>query len=379
VANAHTPARPIRLSFSNLPLLPGLGAFFTVVLITSLLTASPGMPAGASTHRDASLSNVAWVAADASVTEPGSAITPVDLAARTTEPKVHVGSLPAEASLPSAMTFTKDNAALLVVTRGDDMLNEIDPTTRHVTHKVTVGLEPDAVAVAPGGAGGVGVGVALVANLGDNSVTPVDLHTWKAGKPIPVGIEPVAIAVADGTAFVADFGSDQVTPIDLSTLQAGPPITVGAGPETVAVAPVAAAAAAGAGAGAGPAMRAEVLVGNFGDDTLTPINATTRVAGAPVPLPVDPTDIVVTASGSTAYISGGASVVPLTITGLAVGTPIALHGVAQALALAPGDGTAWVALQAGSLVPISLPSGTVGRAIRLDGHPSAVTIAITAG
>jgi YVTN family beta-propeller protein len=356
----HALIRPLRPAS---PVRFGLVGLVTLVVSASLLVAPPGAPAGASTHRDASPGDVAWVAIEASVTEPGSAITPVDLDSRTTEPKVHVGSLPAAASLPSAMTFTKDAAALLVVTRGDDMLNEIDPTTHPGVRKVTVGLEPDAVAVAPGAAGGKGI--ALVANLGDNSVTPVDLSTWKAGKPIPVGTEPVAIAVTAGTAFVADFGSNQVTPIDLTTLQAGAPIAVGQGPETVAV--------------AGPVVSAEVLVGNFGDDTLTPINATTHVAGPPVPLPVNPTDIVVTTSGTTAYIAGGASVVPLTVSGLAVGAPIALRGVAQALALAPGDGTAWVALQTGSLVPVSLASATVGRAIHLGGHPSAVAIASDAG
>ena len=342
-----------------------------LVATTSLLLASTGFPdshAGGSTHRATSPGDIAWVATEASVTEPGSAITPVDLSSHAPETRVHVGSLPAAASLPSAMTFTKGNAALLVVTRGDDMLNEIEPTTHHVEHKVTVGLEPDAVAVAPGDAGGKGI--ALVANSGDNTVTPVDLGTWKTGKPIPVGTEPVAIVVAGGTAFVADFGSNQVTPIDLTTMQPGSPIAVGQGPETLATATAAAVP--------GPTGSTEVLVGDFGDDTLTPIDATTLVAGPPVALPVNPTDIVVTTSGTTAYIAGGASVVPLTVSGLALGTPIVLRGVAQALALAPGDGTAWVALQTGSLVPVSLPSGTVGRAIHLGGHPSAVAIATQA-
>ena len=48
----------------------------------------------------------AWVATGASVTEPGDAVTPVDLTSRTVEPKVHVGSL------PSAMAFTNGDAAL---------------------------------------------------------------------------------------------------------------------------------------------------------------------------------------------------------------------------------------------------------------------------
>jgi hyaluronoglucosaminidase len=343
-------------------LLALLAASLLAASLLDVSLVSPASPAGASAPRAPSPGDVAWVATAASVTEPGSAITPVDLVSRAAEPKVHVGSLPAAASLPSALAFTKNDGALLVVTRGDDKLSEIDPSTRRVVHKVAVGLEPDAVAVAPGGAGGRGL--ALVANLGDNSVTPVDLSTWKAGRPIPVGTEPVAIAVAAGTAFVADFGSNQVTPIDLTTLRAGPPIAVGQGPETLAV--------------TGPSASAEILVGNFGDDSLTPINATTRGTGPALPLPVDPTDIVVTTSGITAYIAGGASVVPLTVTGLAVGVPIALHGVAQALALTPGDGTAWVALQTGALVPVALASGTVGRPIHLGGHPSAVVIASAA-
>ena len=119
----------------------------------------------------------------------------------------------------------------------------------------------------------------------------------------------------------------------------------------------------------------QVLVGNFGDETLTPIDAITLQAGAAVALPVDPTGIAVTASGAMAYISGGASVVPLTVPGLVVGTPIALHGVAQAIALGPHDTTAWVALQAGSLVGVTLATGVVGRPLHLGNHPSAVAIA----
>jgi YVTN family beta-propeller protein len=377
------------------PIVPAALLGSTSFLLALTLALAPGLaPAGASSRRAASPGDVAWVTTEGSVTEPGSAITPVDLTSHAAEPKVHVGSLPAAASLPSALAFTKDDAALLVVTRGDDKLSEVDPATHDVVRKVTVGLEPDAVAVAPGGAGVAGEageaggrGLALVADLGDNAVTPVNLSTWKAGKPIPVGAEPVAIAVAGGTAFVADFGSNQVTPIDLATLSAGAPIAVGQGPETLAVAGGAVAGgavaggagAAGAGAAGGAAAGAELLVGNFGDDTLTPIDPTTRQAGPPVPLPLNPTDIVVTSSGATAYIAGGASVVPLTVDHLAVGSPIALKGVAQALALAPGDGTAWVALQAGSLVPVSLTSRSVGHAIHLGGHPSALAIATNAG
>jgi hyaluronoglucosaminidase len=322
-------------------------------------------PAGASTPRSPSpppLDDVAWVANDASLTDPGSAITPVNLVSHTAEAKVRLGSLPEAASLPSALAFTKGDRDLLVVNRGEDKLTEVDPSTHRAERSVTVGLEPDAVAVAPGGRGNKGI--AMVANVGDNTVTPVNLDTWKAGTPIPVGTEPTAIAVATtagdtATAFVTDFGSDEVTPINLTTLQAGPPIAVGQSPETLAVA------------------GGELLVGNFGTDTVTPINTTTLSAGAAVALPINPTDIVATTTGTMAYVSGGASVVPLTttVTGVAVGSAIVLHGVTQALALTKADQTAWVALQGGSIVEVSLTSGTVGRDIHVGGHPSALVIA----
>jgi DNA-binding beta-propeller fold protein YncE len=131
---------------------------------------------------------------------------------------------------------------------------------------------------------------------------------------------------------------------------------VGTGPETVAIA-------------AGVA-----LVGNFTDDTLTPIALATLQAGGPVALPVNPTDIAVTSSGATAYVTGGRSMVPVTVAGPLVGPPITLPGAAQGIALTPDNAVAWVALQAGDLVPVTLATRHVGRRVHLGGHPSAVVI-----
>jgi hyaluronoglucosaminidase len=317
-------------------------ALLATALALSACGSSAGPPPGA----------VVWVANNASVTYPGSRITPVNQQTGRSEATVDVGSL------PSAFAFTR-SGQLLVVTQGDDTLHEVDPATRAVVHSVGVGVEPDAVAVAPGGS--AGAGIALVANLDSNSVTPVDLGTWKAGPAIPVGSQPVDIAVAvDGagapTAYVVDFGSDQVTPIDVGTMQAEAPITVGLSPETIAIAPGVA------------------LVGNFGDHTLTPIDTATGQAAPAVALPVDPTGIAVTTSGATAYVTGGASIVPIAVSGLALGAPIALPDVAQAIALNAGDTVAWVALQAGSVVPVTLATGAVGHPTHLRGHPSARAI-----
>jgi YVTN family beta-propeller protein len=308
----------------------------------------PAQGGGAASRLD-----TAWVATDASVELPGTALTAVDLSRHAISAKVDIGSL------PSAMAFTPDGSTLLAVTQGDDMLHEIDPVTRTAGRAIGVGVEPDAVAVAPGGTGGRGI--ALVANLDSNSVTTVDLGTWRVGTTVAVGNQPVAIAVTMAAnrpvALVVDFGSNQVTPLDLSTMQAGPPIAVGPGPETIAAVP------------------GEALVGNFTDHSLTPINTTTMQSGPAVALPVDPTGMVAAPSGQMAYICGGASVVPVTLPGLSVGRSITLPDVAQAIALDAAGTTGWVAMGSGDLVSVSFPSGVVGTPIHLGGHPSAVVLA----
>ena len=91
-------------------------------------------------------------------------------------------------------------------------------------------------------------------------------------------------------------------------------------------------------------------------------------------LPVNPTGIAVAASGNTAYVCGGAAVVPVTLPELVVGTPIGLPDVAQGIALSADGTTAWVTQQAGSLVSVALATGKVGTPIRLGGHPSAIVI-----
>ena len=323
------------------------------LVVPALVAVVPALAACAQPVGGTSSHDVAWVTTGASVTLPGTGVTPVNLARGHVKAKVTVGSL------PSALAYAPGGRDLLVVTQGDDQLHEIDTTSHQVVHHVGVGVEPDAVAVAPGGSGGKGV--ALVANLDSNSVTPVDLGTWRAGTPIPVGTEPVAIAVAvttpgAATAFVADAGADTVTPIDVATLQPGAAIPVGAAPETIAAAP------------------GEVLVGNFGNRTLTAINPGTRQAGGTIALPLNPTGITVNAAGTTAYVCGGAAVVAVAVVGLTVGPPVALPDVAQGIALSADGTTAWVTQQAGTLISVALATGKVGPPLHLGGHPSAIVI-----
>ena len=60
--------------------------------------------------------------------------------------------------------------------------------------------------------------------------------------------------------------------------------------------------------------------------------------------------------------------------GLVLGAPIGLPDVAQGIALSADGATAWVTEQAGSLVPVTLATGTVGPPLHLGGHPSAIVI-----
>jgi len=73
-------------------------------------------------------------------------------------------------------------------------------------------------------------------------------------------------------------------------------------------------------------------------------------------------------------VCGGAGVVSVSTTGLVVGPPVGLPDVAQGIALSPDGTTAWVTQQAGTLVPVTLATGTVGAPIHVGGHPSAIVI-----
>ena len=57
-----------------------------------------------------------------------------------------------------------------------------------------------------------------------------------------------------------------------------------------------------------------------------------------------------------------------------MGTPVALPDVAQGIALGRDATTAWVTQQSGSIVPVTLTTGALGKPIRVGGHPSAIVV-----
>jgi hyaluronoglucosaminidase len=341
-----------RLGRSGLLALTTLG-----VLLLASCTSSPEEAAvGARTTAGHEL----WVANYSYISRPGNTVTPVNLITHRADTPVHT------ASQPAGLALARGGRLLLVTNKGSDTLSEVNTATRKVVHTTLVGLQP--VAVAVDAKGDHGQGLALVANYGGNSVTPVNIATGKAGTPIPAGQQPIAVTAAHlpngrSLALVADFGGDGVTPIDLGTMEPSAPLVTGPGPVAIGV---------GDGGLSGQGL---ALVGNFSNSTLTPIDLGTLDVGRPISIPANPTGIAVTTDGVTAYVCGGASLIPVAMSTLALGPVVTLPDVAQAVVIAKGSvPTAWVALQQGRVIPVTLGTGAVGHPVKVGGRPSAVAV-----
>jgi YVTN family beta-propeller protein len=283
---------------------------------------------------------VAYVATLAGRADPGDTLSVFDTATSTALPDITTGTL------PSAMASTPDGTRLLVADKGSDQLTEVDTADGSVVARVTVGVEPDAVAVTPDGT------TALVANFIDGTVTPVALPSMHAGRPVPVGKQPVAIAITpDGsTALVADFGDGTVTPLALPSLTPGTPIDAGTGPVAVAIAPDG-----------------------------TPIRLAHLTTLPSIPLAGNPTDIALSPTGATAYLSGGDSVLPVNLTTLQAGAPIPVGAPAEALAVTANGLTAWVCTATGRVVPVNLVNGSLAGSVEVGGQPTAIVIPMDVG
>jgi hyaluronoglucosaminidase len=297
-------------------------------------------------------------------------------------------------------------------------IEAIDLSARPVTMRaITVGQFPDAVAITPDGKR------AYIASYISNTITPIDLTTGKEMHPINVGGGPAGIAITPNgkTAYVTDAGTapigDTVTPVDLAKAKALAPITVGAGPQGIAITPD--------GQTAYVADAGAVVTGQSGafGSTVTPIDLSTKKAGAPIKVGNAPIAIAVSGDGSTVYVANAnsGSVTPIQAGSATAGTPVPVNGAPQAIAttssrawvadtsstaggdnlssidagaaqvgttvvlakgptsvsIAPGGATAWVvASGAGKLVPVDLGSGKVlPGSVALTGGPYAVAVA----
>jgi len=296
----------------------------------------------------------AYVADFGYASDPGAAVTPVDLAHRVADTAITTGTL------PGAVAATPDGRLVLVADEGQDLLAILDASDGDVVARVQTGVEPDAVAVSPNGK------IALVANSDDGTVTPVDLTTMRSGAAVSVGAEPDAVAIGgqDGdTALVANLGSDTVTPIDLETMTPGSPVHVGDEPDAITMSPDGSTA----------------FVANLGSDSVVAVNMATLTAGPVVPVGIAPTGIATDdtsgPSGPIAWVSGGSSLVAVSFADdEVVGDPLAVGHLAEAVAVTADGTTAWVADEDPYVTEINLVTRRVVASVFVGGKPEAIVI-----
>ena len=179
----------------------------------------------------------------------------------------------------------------------------------------------------------------------------------------PASAAPAAASTGDPapTAFVVNYASDSVTPVNLTTRKAGAAIPVGVEPDAIAISP----------------NGRTAYVVNSGSGTVTPITTATHKAGKAIRVGADPTAIAITPNGATAYVtnSGSDTVTPISTSTNKPGPAIAVGAYPKALAITPDGATVYVLdWEGGSVTPISTATRAAGKAIRTGAFPSAIAI-----
>ena len=199
-----------------------------------------------------------------------------------------------------------------------------------------------------------------------------------------VGRGPTGIAIdpSTDTAYVADYGffghpARTVTPVDLSTSMPGAPIVVGNGPLAIALIP-----------GGGDAVVTLQGTASSPGHQVREIDLTNGAVSAPVEVGKNPESLAINPAGTMAYVAafGSAEITPVDLTTWPpkAETPIPLPGTApRAIAVAPDGKRAYVLdAENASVIPISLTTDHVGTAVSLVCHapgdpgctPDAITI-----
>jgi YVTN family beta-propeller protein len=180
-----------------------------------------------------------------------------------------------------------------------------------------------------------------------------------------------AAAARQPVGWVANYADNSVTPVNLTTRKAGPAIPAGPGPKAIIAAP----------------NGGTVYVADSGSDTVTPINTATGKPGTPVKVGLAPWALAVTPDGRTLYVadSGSGTVTPVAAGSTAgqagkAGTPIPVGRDPRAIALTPNGATVYVLnWLSGTVTPIATATGRPGRPVGVGSFPVAFAFAPGAG
>ncbi|HUN32991.1 MAG TPA: alkaline phosphatase family protein [Trebonia sp.] len=170
-----------------------------------------------------------------------------------------------------------------------------------------------------------------------------------------------AAAPGHPVAWVANYGSDTVTPVDLTTRTAGRAIQVGSEPRAVAATP----------------DGSRVYVANSGGDTVTPISASTGQPGTPIVTGRAPWAVAMTPDGRTLLVanSGSGTVTPVSVATGKPGAAIRVGRDPRAITITPDGRTAFVLnWLSGTVTPVDIATMTARPAIRTGAFPVAATL-----
>lgn len=151
----------------------------------------------------------------------GRTIARIDPQTRKVIARVSVGNSPASIAVGAGAVWVADNA--------DNSVTRIDPSSANaVTATGPVGQQPSAVAV--------GAGAVWVANTQDGTIARVNPRTAAVVATIAVGERPTGIAVGAGAVWVANSLSGTVSRIDPATNRVDAVVDVGESPQSLTVA-----------------------------------------------------------------------------------------------------------------------------------------------
>ncbi len=318
----------------------------------------------------------------------------------------------------TAIAITPSGTTAYVDDISDNQVVPIDVDSLAMGTPIAVGDAPQGIAIspdqapvahvtvtpaAPGAASGFDASASTVQygtitsyawNFGDGvtatTASPTTTHTYSTGGNYPVSVTetdsagtstarvftgqtmsrnggPQATATATAsiagpaawTAYVVNNLDNTVTPINLHTLVAGTAIPVGAGPDAVAITPDGKTA----------------YVANGDENTVTPINTTTNVPGAAIHVGSDPFSIAITPDGTTAWVanSGDSTVTPINVATNTAGAPMTIPLGVSGVTLSPDGATLYVTGDP-NVTPINLATKTVGASFVNVTNPTGTAI-----
>jgi hypothetical protein len=253
--------------------------------------------------------------------------------------------------------------------------------------------------------------------VGHTAISPVDLATGKVGKPLLSSADPIAIVISPDRRTAYAGTPYSVVPINVTNNAVGKPIATPAGAEAIAISPGGRTAYAAGSGGVTPIYLSTCTVGRViatpgldipGLIAITPdgrtayltgyladgqtetagflrVDLARGIAGKFLPVP-GMYAAAVAPDGRMAHITGGPSVIPISLVTGKAGKPIKTPGLGGgSIAITPDGRTAYVgnlkplAPDAGIVIPIDLAAGTAGKPIHVPSYPNSILdIAITA-